>query len=68
MIEITLQEHERDSQYLEHNGDTDNAHKEVITENSLENVYFIWLPCVELVEDLKKEYNKFVFWCAQAFS
>lgn len=24
----------------------------MIPENSFENVYFIWLPCVELVEDL----------------
>lgn len=26
----------------------------MIPENSLENVYFIWLPCVKLVEDLKQ--------------
>ena len=58
---------ERDDQYLEHNGDTDDAHKEVITKNSLENVEFIWLSCVELVEDLTKIRIKFVFWCVQAF-
>jgi len=42
----------RENQYLEHNGDRDDAHKKVIPENSSENVYFIWLPCIELVEYL----------------
>lgn len=60
VTKFALQEQVRENQYLEHSGDTDDAHKKVIPENSSENVYFIWLPCIELVEDLTNLKNQFV--------